>query len=181
MNTQTNSEQNELNTAPTEAVIENEAVSPHQELEEALAAAQQNLLLAQADNQNLRRRHAEELVKANQYAISKFAGDLISVKDYLEMALLDQSGQIDTLKMGVELTLKQLISAFENAKISTITPQIGDKLNPTHHQAMSAEISNIEEGNITKVLQKGYLIADRLLRPASVVVAKKADAETPAE
>jgi molecular chaperone GrpE len=181
MNTQTNPEQNELHTTPTEAVIENEAVSPHQELEEALAAAQQNLLLAQADNQNLHRRHAEALVKANQYAISKFAGDLISVKDYLEMALLDQSGQIDALKMGVELTLKQLISAFESAKISTITPQIGDKLNPIHHQAMSAEISSIEEGNITKVLQKGYLIANRLLRPASVVVAKKADTETPAE
>lgn len=180
MNTPINPTQTEQQSTPTEEVLQNEAPCPIQALEEALAAAQQNVLLAQADNQNLRRRHNEELIKANQYAISKFAGDLISVKDYLEMALLDQSGQIDTLKMGVDLTLKQLISAFDNAKISTITPQVGEKLNPIHHQAMSAEISSIEEGNITKVLQKGYLIADRVLRPASVVVAKKADVEAPA-
>ena len=115
----------------------------------------------------------EELASAHKYAITKFAGELVSVKDYLEMALLDQSGQIDTLKMGVDMTLKQLVSAFEKAQIKDIAPKAGDKLDPHQHQAMSAEESDAEPNTIVRVMQKGYQIADRA---ASAMVVAKAKA-----
>ncbi len=140
-------------------------------LEAELAEAKEQFLRAKAETENLRRRAQEDVVNAQKFAIQKFASELISVKDSLEMALLDQSGQFDTLKFGVDLTLKQLVSAFEKGQISEINP-LNEKLDPHRHQAISAEESDAEANTIIRVMQKGYLIADRVLRPAMVVVAK---------
>ncbi|MCS3806362.1 molecular chaperone GrpE [Chromobacterium alkanivorans] len=141
-------------------------------LDAEVAELKDALLRARADLENQRRRSQEDVAAAHKYAISKFAGELVSVKDYLEMALLDQSGQIDTLKMGVDMTLKQLVSAFDKAQIKDIAPLAGDKLDPHQHQAMSAEEADAEPNTIVRVMQKGYQISDRVLRPAMVVVAK---------
>jgi molecular chaperone GrpE len=149
-------------------------------LEEALATAKQETLLALADNQNLRRRQSDELIKERQYAVSRFAQELVTVKDFLEMALMDNSGNVDAMKMGVDLTLKQLTNAFSSVKITEIETKIGDKLDANIHQAMSTEIADAETDTIVRVLQKGYKIADRLLRPVSVVVAKSEATDTTA-
>ena len=87
------------------------------------------------------------------------------------MALLDQSGQFDTLKHGVDLTLKQLISAFEKFQLSEINP-VGEKLDPHKHQAISMIEADADANTVVNVMQKGYQIAERVLRPAMVVVAK---------
>ena len=141
-------------------------------LQVELAELKDALLRARADLENQRRRGQEEVVAAHKYALTKFAAELVSVKDYLEMALLDQSGQIDTLKMGVDMTLKQLVTAFDKAQIRDIDPQVGEKLDPHQHQSMGAEDSDLEPNTILRVMQKGYQIFDRVLRPAMVVVAK---------
>lgn len=140
-------------------------------LEAELAEMKEHFLRAKAETENLRRRAQEDVVNAQKFAIQKFASELISVKDSLEMALLDQSGQFDTLKFGVDLTLKQLVSAFEKGQIREVNP-LNEKLDPHRHQAISAEESDAEANTIIRVMQKGYLIADRVLRPAMVVVAK---------
>ena len=129
----------------------------------------------QAELQNLGRRHQEEIQAAHKFAAKKFAEELLKVKDYLEMALLDQSGNFDTLKMGVQMTLNELQKAFDATHIKEINPQPGDKLDPNQHQAMQAEESGQEANSIIRVLKKGYMLNDRILRPAMVVVAKSAE------
>ena len=129
----------------------------------------------QAELQNLGRRHQEEIQAAHKFAAKKFAEELLKVKDYLEMALLDQSGNFDALKMGVQMTLNELQKAFDITNIKEINPQPGDKLDPHQHQAMQAEESEQEANSIIRVLKKGYLLNDRILRPAMVVVAKSAE------
>lgn len=158
--------------AEAQAELQDEA---QESLDAQLAELQDQLLRARADLENQRRRHQEEIVSTQKYAISKFAQELVTVKDYLEMALKDESGQIDTLKMGVDMTLKQLVSAFDKAQIKDIVPAAGDKLDPHRHQAMQAEAADAEPNTVLRVLQKGYVIADRVLRPAMVVVAKAKD------
>ncbi|BEV71993.1 MULTISPECIES: nucleotide exchange factor GrpE [unclassified Paludibacterium] len=140
-------------------------------LEAELAQVKDQYLRSKADMENLRRRHQEELASAHKYAINKFAMELLSVKDSLEMALADQSGQFDNLKFGVDLTLKQLAGAFEKVQIEEINP-LGQPLDPHKHQAISSEDAEAETNTVVRVMQKGYAIADRLLRPAMVVVAK---------
>ena len=129
-----------------------------------------------ANEQNLRRRHQEEILTTHKYAGQKFAAEMLPVKDYLEMALLDQSGNFDALKMGVQMTLNELNKAFENTQIKEIQPQPGDKLDPHHHQAMQAEENEQEPNTVIRVLKKGYTLGDRVLRPAMVVVSKAAEA-----
>jgi molecular chaperone GrpE len=140
-------------------------------LETELAAVRDQLLRSKAEQENLRRRHQEELASAHKYAVNKFALELLSVKDSLEMALADQSGQFDNLKFGVDLTLKQLAGAFEKAQIEEINP-VGQALDPHRHQAISSEEADVAANTVVRVMQKGYAIADRLLRPAMVIVAK---------
>ncbi|EGY52603.1 chaperone GrpE [Neisseria shayeganii 871] len=130
----------------------------------------------QADLQNLHRRHQEELQAAHKFASKKFAEELLKVKDYLEMALLDQSGNFEALKMGVEMTLTELKRAFEQAQIQEIVPQPGDKLDPHRHQAFQTVESEQEPNTVVAVMQKGYTLHDRVLRPATVSVAKAKEA-----
>ena len=97
---------------------------------------------------------------------------MLPVKDYLEMALLDQSGNFDALKMGVQMTLNELEKAFEHAHIKAINPQPGDMLDPHQHQAMQAVESEQAPNTVVIVLKKGYALSERVLRPAMVAVAK---------
>ena len=99
------------------------------------------------------------------------ATELLPVRDSLEMALADTSGQFDTLKNGVELTLKQLVAAFEKVQLAEINP-MGEKLDPHKHQAISVVEAEAEANTVVAVMQKGYALADRVLRPAMVMVAK---------
>lgn len=126
-------------------------------------------LRARADLENMRRRSQEDVSNAHKYSVAKFAADLLGVKDSLEMALSDESGQIDSLKNGVDLTLKGLINLFERFQINEINP-LGEKLDPHKHQAISAQPSEAEMNTVIAVMQKGYQLHDRILRPAMVVV-----------
>ncbi|QEY24421.1 nucleotide exchange factor GrpE [Neisseria animalis] len=128
-----------------------------------------------ANEQNLRRRHQQEIADTHKFAGQKFAAEMLPVKDYLEMALLDQSGNFDALKMGVQMTLNELQKAFDATQIKEINPQAGDKLDPHQHQAMQTVVSEQEPNTIVSVMKKGYTLSDRVLRPAMVVVAKKED------
>lgn len=140
-------------------------------LEAELAEAKDQFLRARAEMDNLRKRTADELAAARKHAINKFAHEVLPVKDSLEMALADQSGQFEALKFGVDLTLKQLVSALDKAHIKEVNP-LGEKLDPHLHQAISTEESDAEPNTVVRVMQKGYVLAERVLRPAMVVVAK---------
>ncbi|MCK6405047.1 MAG: nucleotide exchange factor GrpE [Rhodocyclaceae bacterium] len=149
-------------------------------LEELLRQAELNAaehhdawLRAKAETENTRRRAQEDILKAHKFAVEKFAGDLLAVKDTLEMALADQNP--DSLRSGVEMTLKNLVSAFEKAAIVEVNP-VGEKFDPHKHQAMAMIDAEQPANTVVQVFQKGYLIADRTLRPAMVAVAKAKDA-----
>ena len=148
-------------------------------LQEKLAAAeakaaemQYAFLRAKADAENIRRRAQEDISKAHKFAVEGFAESLLSVKDNLEMALSIETPSVESLKEGVGMTLKQLASAFEKYKLQEITPAVGEKLDPMKHQAISAVAADQEANTVVVVVQKGYMIADRLLRPALVTVAQ---------
>lgn len=130
-------------------------------------------LRALANEQNLRRRHQQEIADTHKFAGQKFAVEMLPVKDYLEMALLDQSGNFDALKMGVQMTLNELQKAFDATQIKEINPKAGDKLDPNIHQAMQAVTSEQEPNTVVGVMKKGYTLSDRVLRPAMVTVAQK--------
>jgi molecular chaperone GrpE len=148
-------------------------------LEARLAAAearatemQDAFLRAKAEAENIRRRAQEDISKAHKFAIENFAESMVPVKDSLEMALKLDTPTIESLKEGVEMTLKQLSAAFDKNRLLEINPQPGEKLDPMRHQAISMVPADQAANTIVSVLQKGYMIADRLLRPALVTVAQ---------
>lgn len=154
------------------------AVDSTPNLEEMIRLAEQNAeehhdawLRAKAETENVRRRAQDDIAKASKFAIERFAGELLAVKDSLEAALAIETPSIDSLKSGTELTLKQLVAAFEKSGLKDINP-VGEKFDPNFHQAISMIEADQEANTVVSVLQKGYLIADRVLRPALVVVAK---------
>ena len=169
-----NSNNESQNNDSQENIVEHNLVDIKiQELEQKLSEYKDMYLRSQAEMQNLQKRSIEDVKKSRDYAISNFAKDIIVVKDYLEMALKDQSGNVDAMKMGVDLTLKQLIQIFEKQKIKEIIPNKNDKLDPNLHQAINTvEIENQDSNTIVDIMQKGYLLNDRVLRPAMVSVAK---------
>ena len=128
-------------------------------------------LRAKAETENVRRRAQEDIAKAAKFAVEKFAGELLAVKDSLEAALATETPSVESLKSGSELTLKQLVAAFEKSALKEINPA-GEPFNPNFHQAISMIESEQEANTVVTVLQKGYLLADRVLRPALVIVAK---------
>jgi len=132
-------------------------------------------LRAKAETENVRRRAQEDVSKAYKFASEKFAGELLVVIDSLEAALASDNQTVESLRSGVELTLRQLNSAFEKANLQAVNP-LGEKFDPHKHQAIShmeaPEGSPIEPNHVLNVLQKGYLLSERVLRPAMVVVAK---------
>ena len=131
-----------------------------------------HFLRAKADGENTRRRAQEDIARAHKFAIESFAEAMVPVKDSLEMALKVETPSIESLKEGVEMTLKQLASAFEKNRLLEINPEPGEKLDPMKHQAISMVPAEQEANTVVTVLQKGYMIADRLLRPALVIVAQ---------
>ena len=128
-------------------------------------------LRAKAEGENIRRRAQEDISKAHKFAVERFAGELLAVKDSLEAALAVPEQTVDSFKSGVELTLKQLSAAFEKNALNEVSPA-GEKFDPHKHQAIGMVESEQEANTVVTVLQKGYLIAERTLRPALVMVAK---------
>jgi molecular chaperone GrpE len=148
-------------------------------LEEQLSATEAKLaemhdafMRAKADAENMRRRAQEDVSKAHKFAIESFAEAMVPVRDSLEMALKVEAPTVDSIKEGVEMTLKQLTAAFEKNRLVEVMPQPGDKLDPNKHQAVAVVPSEQEANTVVAVLQKGYMIADRLLRPAIVTAAQ---------
>jgi molecular chaperone GrpE len=142
------------------------------EVEAKLAEAQDAFLRAKADAENTRRRAQEDISKAHKFAVESFAEALLPVRDSLEMALKIETPSIESLKEGVEMTLRQLSGAFERNRLVEINPQAGEKLDPMKHQAISMVAAEQEANTIVSVLQKGYMISERLLRPALVTVSQ---------
>ncbi len=140
--------------------------------ESSFADMQDAFLRAKAELENLRRRAREDVANAHKYAIDNFAESLLPVKDSLEMALLVETPSLEALREGVDMTLKQLSSAFEKNRVTEVNPTPGDRFDPDRHQAISMVPSSQAPNPVVNVLQKGYLIADRLLRPALVTVAQ---------
>jgi len=128
-------------------------------------------LRAKAETENLRRRAQEDVTKAHKFAAEKFAGEMLAVKDSLEAALAVEEQTVEALKAGVELTLKQLVAAFEKSGVKELNP-LGEKFDPNYHQAIAMVEAEAEANKVVSVLQKGYALHDRILRPALVTVAK---------
>ncbi len=157
-------------------------------LREQLAAAERKaeehwdkLLRAQAELENLRRRMERELQNAQKYAVEKFAKELLAVMDSLELGLQAaiETDDVEKIREGMELTLKQLLTVFDRFNIQPIDP-VGEPFNPDYHQAMTTEeVKGVPPDTVVKVFQKGYLLNDRLIRPALVVVAKPPVEEHP--
>lgn len=137
------------------------------------AQLQDSFLRAKAEAENTRRRAQEDVARAHKFAIEEFADALVPVKDNLERALQVDTPSTESLKEGVDMTLKQLSSAFQKNKLLEINPAAGEKLDPTKHQAISMVPADQDANTIVSVLQKGYMIADRLLRPALVTVSQE--------
>src|SRR5436309_5523404 len=139
--------------------------------EDEAAGLKDAWLRARAETENMRRQAQNDVAKAYKYAIERFAQELLTVKDALELTLATPASTNDTLKDGVELTLKNLKAAFDKSQISEIDP-LNEKYDPHRHQAMTMLESDQPAGTVVQVFQKGYLLNDRVLRPALVAVAK---------
>ena len=147
-------------------------------LEEALRQAELKAaehhdawLRAKAETENMRRRAQDDIAKASKFAAEKFATAMLPVKDSLEAALAVENQTVDKIREGVELTLRQLVSAFEGAKLAEENP-LGQKFDPNKHQAISMVEADAEPNTVVTVLQKGYLLSERVIRPAMVMVSK---------
>ena len=127
-------------------------------------------LRAQADVQNARRRADDEIAKARKFAVEGFADSLLPVLDSLEAGLAIPNVTVEQIREGSEATLRQLKSALERNKVVEINPAAGTKFDPHHHQAISVVPAEQEANTVVTVLQKGYSIAERVLRPALVTV-----------
>ncbi|MGO9443894.1 MAG: nucleotide exchange factor GrpE [Thiobacillaceae bacterium] len=128
-------------------------------------------LRAKAEMDNVRKRAQLDVANAHKYAVEGFASELLSVKDSLEAAMATDNASVEGLKNGVDLTLKQLENAFSRFHVMEINP-VGEKFDPHRHQAIGMMESNQEANTVVSVLQKGYLLNDRVLRPAMVMVAQ---------
>ncbi|WP_114814563.1 nucleotide exchange factor GrpE [Paraburkholderia kururiensis] len=153
---------------------ENAAAGTDAALAEAQAKIvelQESFLRAKAETENVRRRAQEDVAKAHKFAIESFAEYLLPVVDSLEAAMAHDSDDIAKVREGIELTLRQLTGALEKGRVVAINP-VGEKFDPHRHQAISMVPADQEANTVVSVLQKGYTIADRVLRPALVTVAQ---------
>lgn len=159
--------------AVAEATIEPDTAELRRQLEAADEKARQNYenwARAVAEGENIRRRAQDDVARAHKFAIEGFAEYLLPVMDSLQAALADASGDVAKLREGVELTLKQLNAAFEKGRVTELNP-VGEKFDPHRHQAISMVPADQEANTVVNVLQRGYTLADRVLRPALVTVA----------
>lgn len=160
------------------------------ELKSSIEVHEEKYLRAVAEAENTRRRAENDVSNARKFAVENFAAEVLSVRDSLELASAvevsaEDSEVVEKMKVGLELTLKQLDAVFGKFGIEVIDPAPGDKLDPDKHQAMSMqETADYAPNHIVGAIQKGYSIHDRLLRPAMVIVAKavsKSEAQAEAE
>lgn len=128
-------------------------------------------LRAKAETENVRRRAQEDIAKASKFAAEQFAAAMLPVKDSIEAALALENQSYEKLREGVELTLKQLVAAFQQSKLSEENP-LDQRFDPHRHQAISTIEAECEPNTVINVLQKGYLLHDRVIRPALVVVSR---------
>ena len=156
--------------APSVAQTEAPA-DPLAALEAQLAQAKDDFLRAKAEVENIRRRSEEEVSKARKFAVESFAESLLPVKDSLEAAIALPDAPREKVLEGVHATLRQLASALERNKVVEINPPAATRFDPHQHQAISMVPAEQDANTVVSVLQKGYLIADRVLRPALVTVA----------
>jgi molecular chaperone GrpE len=154
-----------------ETAPENTTEARIAELEAALEEAKANVLYIKADGENIRRRAMDDIDKARKFALEKFSNELLAVKDSLDAALLIETADVQSYKDGVKLTANQLASVFDKFNIAEINP-VGEKFDPNKHQAISMQENSGEPNTVFSVLQKGYTLNDRVLRPALVMVAK---------
>ena len=176
--------ENAATAAPAEAVLNESAPlsSPEQrveELEKALAEAvakadesYDQFVRTKAEMENIRRRSAEDVLKAQKFGVEKIADALLAVKDSMDAALVVENTSVESFKTGVELTARQLANVFEKFSIIEVNPA-GEKFDPTRHQAIAALESEQTPNTVINVMQKGYLLHDRILRPALVTVARE--------
>ena len=171
------SEQLEVNENAAPQVDEAAAGAPGEDLAVLLAQAQdqvaqyhEQLLRAKAETENVRRRSQEEVAKARKFGTEAFAESLVPVRDSLEAALAVTDQSVESMREGIEVTLKQLTAAFERNLLKEVAPVPGDKFDPNVHQAISTVPSDHPQGTVAQTLQKGYTIAERVLRPALVMV-----------
>ncbi len=164
--------------AAFQAGVEGEAAEVMPSLEEMLRQAELTAqehhdawLRAKADADNIRKRTQVEIANAHKFAVEGFSSELLAVKDSLEAAIKVETADLASMKSGVELTLRQLVSVFEKFNLSEIHP-MGEKFDPHKHQAISMVEADAAPNTVVSVLQKGYLLHDRVLRPALVMVAK---------
>ena len=150
--------------------------APAADLEARHAELSDAYLRAKAEAENTRRRAEEEMGKARKFAVEAFAESLLPVKDSLEAAIAIPAATPEQLLEGVHATLRQLTSALEKNKVVEVNPPAGAKFDPHQHQAISVVPAAQEPNTVVAVLQKGYLIADRVLRPALVTVSAAAAA-----
>ncbi len=158
------------------------ASSPEQrieELEKALEDAEakaaesyDQFVRTKAEMENIRRRSAEDVLKAQKFGVEKIADALLAVKDSMDAALTVENTSVESFKTGVELTARQLSNVFEKFAIVEVNPA-GEKFDPTRHQAIAALESEQAPNTVISVMQKGYLLHERILRPALVTVAKE--------
>jgi len=140
--------------------------------QEKVQELQDAFLRAKADAENIRRRAQEDVTKAHKYGIEGFAESLVPVMDSLNAALAVQNATLESYREGIEMTRRQLSAAFEKNRLFEIDP-VGEKFDPHRHQAISMQASDtVPPGHVISVLQRGYLISERVLRPALVVVAQ---------
>lgn len=163
-------------TPPVQALESATVVDVEKELQAALARANDNYelyLRAKAESENIRRRAQDDIGKAHKYAIESFAEALVPVIDSLEKALEAELADPATLRDGAAITLRQLQSAFERNRLVAIDPK-GEKFDPHRHQAISVVPApdGVAANHVVTVLQKGWMISDRVLRPALVTVAQ---------
>ncbi|HET7634344.1 MAG TPA: nucleotide exchange factor GrpE [Burkholderiales bacterium] len=145
--------------------------------EQAVQEHREAWLRAVAEADNIRKRTRAEASNAQRFAIESFAKELLAVRDSLEAALAADNTTVEALKNGVELTLRQLDAAFSRFNVTEVNPQ-GEKFDPHRHEAMTTIESDAEPNTVINVLQKGYVLHDRVLRPALVTVAKSKSVES---
>jgi molecular chaperone GrpE len=179
--------ENEVTENAAEAV-EGEVDSIQQlqdELEKAQASlieAEEQVLRARADVQNIRRRAEQDVEKAHKFALERFTNELLPVVDSLERAVESAQSEeagVAAIREGVEMTLNMMLAAMKKFNVEVVDPQ-GEPFDPQQHQAMSmVENADVEPNTVLHVMQKGYLLNDRLVRPAMVMVSKAAPASSP--
>ena len=171
-------EQNEVTPEQPDQATQAESVEVIPSLDELLKQAELKAqehydawMYAKAETENIRRRAQDDVSKAHKFAVERFSNEILAVRDSLEAGLAVETASVESFKSGMELTLKQLTSVFEKFNIKEINP-VGEKFDANKHQAIGMLESGQEPNTVVSVMQKGYQLHDRILRPALVMVAK---------